>query len=89
MISDEIGPGAAQEVAQCDQRAGQQGQGLARLLEHLHHLRHHVHQQPGDDGDGHDADEDRVEQREAGLLPQRLARVEIVGEVREHGRQRA
>jgi hypothetical protein len=85
----EIGPGREQEVAQPDQRAGEQRQGLARLLEHLHDLRHHVHQKPRDDGERDHGDEDRVQQREAGLLAQRLARVQIVGKVLQHGRQRA
>ena len=66
-----------------------QRQRLLRLLENLHDLRHDVDEEAGDDDDRDDRDERRVEQREAGLLLQRLARVEIVGEVLQHGRQRA
>ena len=86
---DEIRPSRAQEVAQPDQRAGQQRQGLSRLLEHSYDLRHHVDQQAGDDRDRHDRDQDGVKQREPGFLFQRLARVEIVGKMLQHRRQRA
>src|SRR5882762_5844417 len=86
---DEIRPSRAQEVAQPDQRASQQRQALSRLPEHPYDLGHHVDQQAGDDHDRHDRDQDGVKQRESGFLFQRLARIEIIGEMLQDGRQRA
>ena len=85
----EIRPGRAQEVGKSDQRAREQRQALPRLLEHLHDLRHDEHQEAGDDADRHYRHQHGVEQRKAGLLLQRLARIEIIGKMLQHRRQRA
>lgn len=76
---DDGGSGHPQKVAQPDQTAREQGQALARLLEYLHDLRHDTGEQSGDDQDRDHADERRVEQGEADLVLERLARVSTRG----------
>jgi hypothetical protein len=55
------------------------------VLEHVHDLRHHVAEQAGDDEQRHYGDDRRVQQREPGALPHRLAPLKVLGEPGHHG----
>ena len=76
--------GRAEERARRDQRLREPRQRLPALLVHRNDLRNDVGQQHGDDREGDDGDDRRIDQREHDLLPQRLARFEIVGQARQH-----
>ncbi len=66
----------------------QRRQGLPRLFEHRHHLGHDIGQQDADDEHGDHRDDRRIDQRDADLLPQHLAALEVGREALHHLRQR-
>ena len=74
----------AQEIRQTDQRAGQERQPLAGVLEDLHHLRHDVHQQADHHDDRDDRHQRRIDEGESDLAAQPLAVLGVVGEPPEH-----
>ena len=82
--ASQIPAGRAKERARRDQRLREPRQRLPALLVDGDDLRHDVDQQHRDHGERDDRDERRIDERERELLPQRLARLEIVGEPREH-----
>ncbi|OGA41277.1 MAG: hypothetical protein A3G24_09950 [Betaproteobacteria bacterium RIFCSPLOWO2_12_FULL_62_13] len=85
----EIRPGCLQEAGEPDEPAREHRQALPRLLKYLHDLRHDKHQEAGDDADRDHRYQNRVKQRQTGFLLQCLARIEIIGKMLQHRRQRA
>ena len=77
-------PVARKNAADRDQRLREPRQRLPALLVDRDDLRHDVGQQHRDHRERDDRHQRRVDERQRELLPQRLARLEIVGEAREH-----
>src|SRR5262249_30996105 len=72
------------EVAERDQRARRQRQLLVHLHEYADDLRHDVGEQAADDQDGDDREQQRIGERGPDLLLQRVARLAVVGQPRQH-----
>ena len=81
--------GRTKERAGCDQRLRQERQRLPALLIHRHDLRYDIGDEDGDHAERNDRHERRIDQRHREFLPQREARIEIIGKPGQHFGQAA